>query len=480
VAICAAGFERPWFRRVEAALGPLLAVPHAAMAIGLAFLIAPSGWIARLLSPWATGWTRPPDVATVQDPAGLGLILGLAIKETPYLLLMIIAALGQLRARPSLLMARSLGYAGTTAWLKVLLPRVYAQMRLPVYAVLAFSLSVVDMALILGPGSPPTLGPLLLRLFTDRDPASLFPASAGAVLQLALVAGAILAWRVGEAAIAAAALPWVSAGGRGPELRWLGGSAATVVIGTGALALLVLALWSVAGPWRFPDALPDRLDLSVWQRPSALLVPASITLSVAIAAVLIAVVLAVGCLRAEDRYNLKPGRGALLILYLPLLLPQTAFLFGVQVLLIRASIDGTFPVLVWSHLLFVTPYVFLSLSDPWRSVDPRYERVAAGLGAGPWRRLFRIKLPMLMRPLLAAAAIGFAASVAQYLPTLLIGAGRWPTLTTEAVTLASGGDRRLVAALALLQGLLPLLAYGVALAAPLLLFRRRREMQATT
>jgi putative thiamine transport system permease protein len=87
---------------------------------------------------------------------------------------------------------------------------------------------------------------------------------------------------------------------------------------------------------------------------------------------------------------------------------------------------------------------------------------------------------MLMRPLLAAAAIGFAASVAQYLPTLLIGAGRWPTLTTEAVTLASGGDRRLVAALALLQGLLPLLAYGVALAAPLLLFRRRREMQATT
>ena len=53
------------------------AAPHAAMAIGTAFLIAPSGWIARILRPWATGWTLPPDLATVQDRLGVALILGL-------------------------------------------------------------------------------------------------------------------------------------------------------------------------------------------------------------------------------------------------------------------------------------------------------------------------------------------------------------------------------------------------------------------
>ena len=63
--------------RAARLLVPFLATPHAAMAIGLAFLIAPSGWIARALSPWATGWTLPPDVATVHDPAGIALILGL-------------------------------------------------------------------------------------------------------------------------------------------------------------------------------------------------------------------------------------------------------------------------------------------------------------------------------------------------------------------------------------------------------------------
>ena len=41
--------------------------------------------------------------------------------------------------------------------------------------------------------------------------------------------------------------------------------------------------------------------------------------------------------------------------------------------------------------------------------------------------------------ILTAAAVGFAVSVGQYLPTLLIGAGRLPTITTEAVALASGG-----------------------------------------
>ena len=30
---------------------PLLAVPHLALAVGLAFLIAPSGWLVRLIAP---------------------------------------------------------------------------------------------------------------------------------------------------------------------------------------------------------------------------------------------------------------------------------------------------------------------------------------------------------------------------------------------------------------------------------------------
>jgi putative thiamine transport system permease protein len=133
--------------------------------------------------------------------------------------------------------------------------------------------------------------------------------------------------------------------------------------------------------------------------------------------------------------------------------------------------------LIWAHLLFVLPYVFLALAEPWRKLDPRYARTAICLGASPWRAFLTVKLPLLLRPLLAAAAIGFAVSVALYLPTLFAGGGRWSTLTTEAVTLSSGGDRRVLGVYAFAQAALPLLVYAAALALPAFLFRNRRGMR---
>ena len=130
------------FEAVRRLLSPLLAVPHAAAAFGIAFLIAPSGWIARAISPWATGWERPPDLLIVQDPMGFALIAGLVAKEAPFLLLMALAALGQIRPEREVLAARSLGYGREAAWIKAVLPRLYAQIRLPVYVVLAYSMSV--------------------------------------------------------------------------------------------------------------------------------------------------------------------------------------------------------------------------------------------------------------------------------------------------------------------------------------------------
>ena len=53
--------------------------------------------------------------------------------------------------------------------------------------------------------------------------------------------------------------------------------------------------------------------------------------------------------------------------------------------------------------------------------------------------------------------MGFAVSVAQYLPTLYVGAGRFATVTTEAVTLAAGAQRSLMSAYAVLQMVLPVL-----------------------
>ncbi len=481
IALLAGCHGTPLFATLRRLLAPLLAVPHAALAIGLVFLIAPSGWLIRLVSPWATGWTAPPDLALVQDPYGLALALGLVIKEVPFLLLMTLAALDQSQAEERLAIARSLGYGPVTAWIKTVLPAIYPQIRLPIYATLAFSLSVVDMALILAPLTPPPLAVLVFRWFNDPDLSSRFVAAAGASLQLGVVVGAICLWRIGEAVAKLLARPWLiggARGGRGLGFRWAAGGAAVLLYALAGASLLGLALWSLARRWRYPDPLPSAWTLETWMRQSdRLLWTSGTTFLVGLAAALLALVLVLGCLENEKRHGLQPiGRG-LWLLYTPLLVPQVGFLFGVQVMAVQGGLDGTWIALVWGHLLFVLPYVFLSLADPYRSLDDRYVRTALCLGASPNRVFFKVKLPMLLRPVLIASAVGFAVSVTQYLPTLFLGSGRFATLTTEAVSLAAGADRRVIGVYALLQALLPFGGFAVALILPAWLFRDRRALR---
>jgi len=332
---------------------------------------------------------------------------------------------------------------------------------------------VVDMAIFLAPQTPPPLAVAVFRWFNDPDLAMRFVGAAGAVLQLALVAAAIGLWRLGETAAGRVGRRWLSAGGRGGDgrlARTAASGAMTGLYGITGASLAGLALWSLARRWPYPDPWPVAWTLDNWLRQAPGLGWAGgTTLLTGIAAAALALALTLGCLENEQRRGLTPSGRGLWLLYTPLLVPQVGFLFGAQVLLVRLDFDGTWAALIWSHLLFVLPYVFLSLADSYRRLDPRYARAALCLGASPNRVFWRVKLPMLVRPVLFAAAVGFAVSVAQYLPTLFAGAGRFATLTTEAVALAGGADRRVLGVYAFLQALLPLMAFAAVLAV-----RRRR------
>ena len=479
--------HRPAARRLGEWMAPMLAMPHSALAIGFAFLILPSGWLARAVSPTLTGWELPPDVSTVGHPSGWPLVAALLLKEVPYLVLMTLGALNQINAAAQLAVARSLGYGPSQAWFLVVLPQVYRQIRLPVCAVLAFSLSVIDVALILGPGNPPTLAVLAVRWFADPDTRWVFPASAAATLLLLTVLGSLLLWR----GLEVLAHQWLQhrtrqglRNARSEVAAGLAAALAAVLLGAAAASMVALALWSLALQWRWPAFLPSAWTWHNWWRQAGSLVPpAATTLALGAVSTLLALVLVLACL--ENEVQRRPAgraaggdpalasRRALWLLYVPLLLPQVAFLFGLQVLLVRLGADGRFWAVVWAHLVFVLPYLFLSLADPWRAFDARYSRAALSLGASRWRVFWRVKLPILLRPVLLSCAVAFAVSVGLYLPTLFAGAGRVATLTTEAVTLSSGADRRVIATWALLQAAFPLMVYALAATLPRWLYRSR-------
>jgi len=239
--------------------------------------------------------------------------------------------------------------------------------------------------------------------------------------------------------------------------------------------LAILSIWSVAGFWGFPAALPDAITLRGWSRHGPGAVDASgTTLLIAVVATALSLALVIGALQSEAVTSRK-GISTWLI-YLPLIVPQVAFLPGLQILFLHLGAGSGVGPVIFAHMVFVLPYVFLSLADPWRAWDARLGTVGAALGRRPLAVMITLRLPMLLRSILTAAAVGIAVSVSQYLPTLLIGGGRVTTLTIEALALASGGDRQAIAIYSLLQTGAALLPFTVAIVVPTILWRNRRGL----
>jgi len=460
-------WQRGGVRWLVRALAPLLSVPHITIAVGLLFLLQPSGWIARLISPALSGWERPPIFGIVPDDYGIALIFGLMVKEIPFLLLMALSGLNQLPAHQWIATSRSLGYGPVSSWCLIVQPNLAPRLLLAVLIVLIFCVSVVDMALILAPTTPPPLSLRVLSWFQDPDLSARFTASAGALFHVILAGVTVCLWLVLRRLCGIILRSVVRFGIRfqllnisSRPLCFLGVVLVALPCAIGALGLGVSLVWSVAEVWRFPDTLPARWGLSAWSAGSVSLWDAAInTIVVGVSSAAIALCMVIVWCELTPAAYIKGQRKKIteIPFYIPLLVPQIAFLFGLQIMLVWLDLDGLYITLIWAHLLFVFPYVLLSLGPAWRRWDNRLDDVGAALGAGRIERLIRIKLPVLITPIMTSLAIGFAVSAALYLPTIFVGGGRIITLTTEAVTLASGAGRQNLGAATALQMALPLL-----------------------
>ena len=450
---------------LHSALGPVLAVPHAAFAVGLALLIMPSGWLSRGLAP-LLGWTSPPDVATVQDPWGFSLILGLVMKELPFLLLSVMAQIqkaGQGAALQSQLqVAASLGYSARSTWWRVLWPQLLPRMALPLLAVWAYSFTVVDMALVLGPTRPPTLAVLAWQWLQDSsDATNRQGAAAALLLTLVMGVGALLCVLSARWLRGALTRRWT----RGD--RPLAVSTALAMQGAAAalIALVYLALLaallftSLVGVWRYPALWPSVLTFSAWQAVAQSLPSLQLTALLALLSASSGLMLAIAWMELTPPHFDRP---AVLLACMPMWVPGVLLVAGLYQLTLLCRVDGSITGLWLAHTLFTAPYVWVALAPAYRSFDVRMEQTAHALGRSHAAFLWRVKWPMLRAPLASAFAVGFAVSVTQYLSTQFIGAGRLSTVTTEALTLASGGQRNVAAAFALTQALLPACVFALA------------------
>ncbi len=475
--ILQACWRSSFWRKIEFALSPLLALPHVAFAIGFSFLFAPTGMIIRALDPLLnimpffgdTTW----DFNIVHNQLGWGLIAVLTLKEIPFLMLMSIPILQQLNVTQTSQVAHSLGYNDAQMWWKCIFPQWLPKLRFPLLAVMAYGASVVDISLIVGPTNPPTFAVLVWQWFNDPDLSLLPRAAAGAVVLFLVCALLIFVLRLIETLLVKKCRTWQIAGRFGFEMP-----GKTVFLATTLIAFLTLPLmliWSFAQRWRFPDLFPTRLSDRFWSNEWYGIIPTILdSLSIAVISSTIALILALIGHEYRIRHRIHiPG----FIIAIPMLVPQLSILFGLQITTLLFSVDAYYFWVCWAHVFFAFPYVFLSLDGPWRSYDNRLTQAALSLGKSPFRTWWSVKAHILLPAIIYAWAVGISVSLAQYLPTLMLGAGRIATITTEAVALTSGHDRRVTAIYALWQALLPLIFFSFAMLTNQLQNRRLRRTQ---
>ncbi|MFE6779719.1 ABC transporter permease [Streptomyces sp. NPDC057702] len=102
-------------------------------------------------------------------------------------------------------------------------------------------------------------------------------------------------------------------------------------------------------------------------------------------------------------------------------------------------LNGTRWIVILAHGVLVTAFAYQSVSAALTRLDPAYEQAAASLGARPWLVLWRVKLPLLLPSLNAAAGLCFALSMGELSATMMLYPPDWMPLPVRIFTATDRG-----------------------------------------
>ncbi|MGW0734106.1 ABC transporter permease [Streptomyces sp. NPDC002851] len=102
-------------------------------------------------------------------------------------------------------------------------------------------------------------------------------------------------------------------------------------------------------------------------------------------------------------------------------------------------LNGTRWIVILAHTILVTAFAYQSVSAAIVRLDPAYEQAAASLGARPGYVLWRVKLPLLLPSLNAAAGLCFALSMGELSATMMLYPPDWMPLPVQIFTATDRG-----------------------------------------
>ena len=453
-------FKTRAYNYIKIIISPLIALPHITMAIGLIFLFSPSGLFFRLISPWLTGFDRPPNIFIMPDEYGLFLILGLILKEIPFFILVSLSALQEFSAKKIFDLGKSLQNSNFSSWCILIFPLIYKKIRFVIFIVIAFTASVVDMSLILAPSTPSTLAIRILQTYQSSDADSLFIASNLALIQLFIIIILLLFWMVLEK-IVSYKLSFIFfmkiLSFKTFFIKKIVILTSVILFFLSILGIISSLIWGLSANWNFPNFFPKSLTLDVFtnfynENKSIIFISIFISFIVSLISSLLTIIWVelIEILKIKKIYLEW-------IIFIPLFIPQISFLIGLQSFIILFDFDSYLLPLIIIQLFYVIPYSFIILAPSLREIKKEIIIVATSLGKNRLQRLLSIKIPIVMSSLLTSFAIGMLVSFSLYTPVYFFGGGRITTLTVEALNLALSGSRQDLGVATFFQIIIPIL-----------------------
>ncbi|MFH8841085.1 ABC transporter permease [Streptomyces sp. NPDC017868] len=209
-----------------------------------------------------------------------------------------------------------------------------------------------------------------------------------------------------------------------------------------ALPLLVILTASFSTHWSgaFPSG-PTTAHYAAAVRGESL---QALTTSLVTAVTASVIALTVGTWAALAAAALgKKGKRLLDALFmLPVAVPSVVVGLAVLVAFSKPPVllNGTRWIVILAHTVLVTAFAHQSVSAAIRRLDPMYEQAAASLGARPSYVLFRVRLPLLLPSLTAAAGLCFALSMGELSATMMLYPPDWMPLPVLIFTATDRGS----------------------------------------
>ncbi|WP_327711018.1 ABC transporter permease subunit [Streptomyces sp. NBC_00464] len=118
---------------------------------------------------------------------------------------------------------------------------------------------------------------------------------------------------------------------------------------------------------------------------------------------------------------------------LPVAVPSVVVGLAVLVAFSRPPVllNGTRWIVILAHTVLVTAFAYTSVSAAAVRLDPMYAQAAASLGARPSYVLLRVRLPLLLPSLTAAAGLCFALSMGELSATMMLYPPDWTPLPVQ-------------------------------------------------